>query len=599
MVSQISVTTSPVSGEASPTCMSTGIVYSVTPTAGSGYSWEVPADAVITSGASGPDNNQIMVDFGIQSGSIIVTETNSFGCQGDPVQLSIQLQGCDLTVDFSASKTNLCLGEEVTFTDHTQGLSMGATYQWDFGDGADPSSATLSGPHVVTYATPGLKTVRLIITDIITDTLLLTDYITVNPAPVAVLETAELCGPGDVEIVATLTYADRVEFSIDEGLTIAGSDDSAPYAYNLTLGESETVQVWGRAYHSTNGCYGTWENYAFAISQQLPATEKIASSHPSASVPGYVDIVCSGQQNVLYYVSGEAGATYNWHIWGNQVLDISADNVTEVEIDWDVPAGDYFIELQKTSAAGCTGNVRDTMVLVSQPQPDLGGDVTLCDGNSFTFSLDEEYASYEWSDFSSDPTLTVTVSGEVYVTVWDEYGCSGSDTAMLLISSRPVVNLGNDTVICGDNPLELDAGDFVSYQWSTGETTNPIEVREGAGTVSVTVTNDEGCEGSDEIVINPCDPENLLGVIPNTFTPNDDQVHDSWEIKNLILFPDASIQVFDRWGRIVFKSDGGYDNDWKGTGSNGKDLPVDTYYYIIDLKIEDAEPITGDVTIIR
>jgi gliding motility-associated-like protein len=388
-----------------------------------------------------------------------------------------------------------------------------------------------------------------------------------------------------------------VYFSLDGGLTIDDSDHVAPYSYTATLATTESIHVWGRAYNSVSGCYGTWDNTALAISHPLPVTEKIESSHSGVQVPGYVDVVCPGQQNVLYYVQGEAGATYEWKF--PQLGIPPVEDTTGVEIDWNVPGGDYSIEVQKISSFGCMGEVRDTLVLVDQPRPDLGGDVTLCEGNSHTFGLTENYESYEWNDFSTGPILNVSVQGKVYVNVWDEFGCSGSDTAMLVISSRPVVNLGKDTIVCGDNPLQLNAGDFATYLWSTGETVNPITVHEGAGTVGVTVTNEAGCEGSDEIVIGTCNPEVLLGVIPNTFTPNNDQIHDTWEIKKIYMFPDASIQIYDRWGRIVYKTDGGYDNNWHGTDLNGHDLPVDTYFYIIDLKMKGYVPITGNVTIIR
>ncbi len=218
-------------------------------------------------------------------------------------------------------------------------------------------------------------------------------------------------------------------------------------------------------------------------------------------------------------------------------MGITANNVTGIEIDWDVTGGDYVMQVEKVSDKGCYSAIRDTMVLVSQPKPDLGQDVTICEGSSHTFTLTQSYESYEWNDGTTEPDTEVSTSGQVYVTVWDEYLCTGSDTAYLLISTTPVVDLGSDTVICGDNSLELDAGDFTSYSWSTGETVNPITVREGAGTVSVIVTNADGCEGTDEIIIKPCDPETLLGVIPNTITPNDDNVHDTWKINNIIPVP--------------------------------------------------------------
>jgi gliding motility-associated-like protein len=512
------------------------------------------------------------------------------------VQLDVNLSGCNLVADFSASDTNLCVGEEVIITNHSLGTTSGTTFEWEFGDGATPSSATLSGPHVVNYTTPGLKTVRLVISNGLSDTLVKTNYILVNPVPGVTIESAERCGPGTIDLTATLSDADRVDFSTDGGSTIASTDDSAPYVFTATLGTAETIHVTGKAYNTVSGCSGAWEGDAFAVANQVPVAESIVSSHTGVSAPGYVDVVCSGQQNVLYFVNGESNAIYNWKVPG---LGITANGVTQIEIDWNVAGGEYEIQVEKVSAKGCTSAVEDTMVLVSQPEPELGPDVTVCEGSSHTFSLTQNYENYEWNNGTTGPTLTASASGKVYVTVWDEYQCTGSDTASLLISTTPVVDLGRDTVICGDNSLELNAGDFASYSWSTGETANPIIVREGAGNVSVIVTNADGCQGTDEIIIKPCDAQTLLGVIPNTITPNNDNIHDTWKINNITLFPEASIQIYDRWGRLIFEQNGGYENDWEGKDSSGKDLPVDTYFYIIDLKVKGSSPIAGNITIVR
>jgi hypothetical protein len=253
---------------------------------------------------------------------------------------------------------------------------------------------------------------------------------------------------------------------------------------------------------------------------------KIASANIISPVEGYVDIVCSGKLDALYYVNGDPQSTYNWNIpaWDYP------ENATQIEVDWTVPGGDYVIELQRISGDGCAAQHQRYPSAVAKPEPDLGGEIS-CEGETHTFTLAEEYAVYRWQDNSSASTYTTSASEKVYVEVFDAYGCSGSDTAMVTLYNNPVVNLGADTVICGANSLRLDAGNFVSYDWSTGETGNPVTLYEGAGTVSVTVTDEHGCQASDEIVIRECDPETLLGVIPNTFTPNGDQIHDTWEIK--------------------------------------------------------------------
>ena len=62
-------------------------------------------------------------------------------------------------------------------------------------------------------------------------------------------------------------------------------------------------------------------------------------------------------------------------------------------------------------------------------------------------------------------------------------------------------------------------------------------------------------------------------------------------------YPNASIKVFNRWGAVVHETSGGNYVAWNGT-SNGSELPVGTYYYIIDLNNgDDAQ--TGPITIIR
>jgi gliding motility-associated-like protein len=284
---------------------------------------------------------------------------------------------------------------------------------------------------------------------------------------------------------------------------------------------------------------------------------------------------------------------YNWSI---PELDTTIANEAQFAFNWNAPAGDYTVELQKITSDGCTGTLRDTLVMISQPAVSLGEDVSLCQGENHTFDPGT-YESYLWQDGSTQETFMATTAGTVFVKVTNAYGCSAFDTTKVTLFSNPLVNLGNDTVLCGSSTLQLDAGDFESYAWSTGETTNPITLHAGDGPVSVTVTDENGCQATDEIIITECTPVNLIR-IPNTFTPNEDGYHDAWKITNIESFPDADILVYDRWGRVVFKCGGGYDNNWKGT-SNGNDLPVDTYYYVIDLNVHGSEKISGTVSIIR
>ncbi|MBN1145107.1 MAG: gliding motility-associated C-terminal domain-containing protein, partial [Bacteroidales bacterium] len=593
--------TSLISGNGSPSCMAQDEVYSVVLTAGSTYEWHVPSDATIESGVSGPENNQITVDFGIQSGEVAVIETNVNGCLADTVKLAVELQGCDLVADFSADKTEACPGEEIIFTSNSQGVNSTTLYQWNFGEGAVPATETGIGPHTISYATSGTKTVSLVISNGVTDDTVRTDYITVHEAPSVSLEDVYRCGAGEVLFNAVSPDGQQVEFSTDAlGNNIVATDVTGPdFTYSSVIAESSSLQIWARAVNTVTGCAGTWDSSAFAISYPLPQAGMIETSNKGVNPPpaGYVDAVCIGNKRT-YYVDDPAG-TYNWRIanWRGNGQDTTMSDTVRIDITWNVAGGDYTIELVKISAQGCSSLVRDTLVLVSQPNADLGEDVSICEGESHTFELDEGYSNYEWQGNSGTNTFTESTTGEITVRVVDAYGCDASDTVMLTVNPNPVIFLGNDTSLCGEAYITLDPGDFDSYDWSTNAITQTIDVREGAGNISVTVTDENGCQGFDEIRIGEC---SMLLKIPNAFTPNEDDAHDKWEIPGIELFSGADIKVFDRWGRVVFSSSGAYSsNEWDGKGPNGKDLPVDTYYYIIDLKVPGGELLSGTVDLIR
>ena len=86
--------TSQISGNTNLSCRATGMIYSVTLTPGSSYAWTVPADATITAGASGPNNNQITVTFGLTGGYITVTETSAASCTGIGKAISVSVAAC-------------------------------------------------------------------------------------------------------------------------------------------------------------------------------------------------------------------------------------------------------------------------------------------------------------------------------------------------------------------------------------------------------------------------------------------------------------------------------------------------------------------------
>jgi gliding motility-associated-like protein len=92
--------------------------------------------------------------------------------------------------------------------------------------------------------------------------------------------------------------------------------------------------------------------------------------------------------------------------------------------------------------------------------------------------------------------------------------------------------------------------------------------------------------------------------IPNAFTPNGDGANELWildddenGVNDMYLYPDAELRIYNRWGELIYYSNNVADEPWDGT-YRGRDLPVDSYHYVLDLGNDDP-PITGSVTIIR
>ncbi len=267
--------TSFISGNSNPACNGSGITYSVVNTAGSSYVWNVPSGASI---ASGQGSNSISVNFGTSSGTISVIETNASGCTGSAENLNIILSGCGLDADFSASQPSVCSGGSITFTNTSTGASLGATYLWNFGTGASPSTATGIGPHTITYTGTGSATVSLTVTDGVSNTETKNNFITINALPTV--------------------NAGGALASICQGATTAALDGS--------FGGSATSAIW-----SDGGAGGTFAN-------NTGSTPNTATYTASATAPASVTLT-------LTSVGGTCGTATT-----NKVLSVNAAPVPPV-----------------------------------------------------------------------------------------------------------------------------------------------------------------------------------------------------------------------------------------------------------------------------
>lgn len=138
-----------------------------------------------------------------------------------------------------------------------------------------------------------------------------------------------------------------------------------------------------------------------------------------------------------------------------------------------------------TTAGGCDSIVELHLGIIP-PEP-IPFNANFCPGDSYDFN----------GRIISDP-------GVYLDTLVSTGGCDSITELHLTYAPVPNVNLGNDRVLCGEEQFPIaisaSAGNNMTYLWSNGGTTQTVSVS-NPGTFSVTVTNQYGCTGSDEVEI--------------------------------------------------------------------------------------------------
>ncbi|MDH7515325.1 MAG: SBBP repeat-containing protein [Bacteroidota bacterium] len=151
---------------------------------------------------------------------------------------------------------------------------------------------------------------------------------------------------------------------------------------------------------------------------------------------------------------------------------------------------------QKTHAGGWDAFLVKLGCNVSPPVITAEGPTSFCEGGSVRLVADSGYAHYFWSTGDTTRAVTVSRSGMYTVRAIDADDC-GAASAEIPVTVFPlptplVLPLG-PTAFCEQDSVVLDGGEgFLSYRWSTGDTSRMITVKTSVS-VSVTVVDSNGC----------------------------------------------------------------------------------------------------------
>jgi len=178
-----------------------------------------------------------------------------------------------------------------------------------------------------------------------------------------------------------------------------------------------------------------------------------------------------------------------------------------------------------------------------------------------------------------------------------------------LLNGNPIAL--SDILITLVNPASVSG---ISLDNSTGKVT--VETGTAVGTYILTYRiceklNPTNCDEA-EISVTVISSGGCEILVPTAFSPNDDGIHDHFKIRCVENYPDASLEVFNRWGNLVYKKEkygnvdqwGDAEAWWDGYSNRGlnfgkEKLPPGTYFFILKMNNGAGEPISGSVFLNR
>ena len=200
--------------------------------------------------------------------------------------------------------------------------------------------------------------------------------------------------------------------------------------------------------------------------------------------------ICIGESILLDAGASNPGTTYSWNFnnASTQTIIVSAPQ-------------QYIVVV--TTIGNCVASDSMNLNVSLSPVVDLGPDRVEC--GDFSLNANNPGASFQWSTGANTQMINPPQAGTYWVNVTNQFNCSASDTVAITQGTIPIVDLGQDKVICNGSGTILDLGNpGQQYFWSNGETTQTTMVN-SPGTIIGQVTNGDGCSARDtvQVILSP------------------------------------------------------------------------------------------------
>lgn len=405
--------------------------------------------------------SQTVLATGLTPGNTYYIVVDGFA--GDICSYTISATSGIQVVEAVAVDDQLCLGESTDIDAIVTGTGS-YTYNWS----SSPAGFSSSSPTV--NVNPSVSTEYTVeISGFCGTTTNASVYVTVNDLPTANAGSDETICDGET---ASLSATGGVSYAWDQGLGSGASQSVSPSS-NTTY----TVTVT-----DANGCTDTDD------------VDVLVNPLPTANA-GVDQEICVGESVNL---SASGGVNYSW----NQGLGLGASHTVS-------PSGTTTYQVTAEDANGCT-DTDDVLVTVNPlPNANAGNDITICNGSSVTINATGG-VTYDWDNgLGLGQSHTVTPAGTTTytVTVTDANNCEDTDAITVNVGAALVPDAGNDTSVCENGNIDLQAVGGTTYQWEdaggtilgTGQIVTVAPA--ASGWYYVEVTDGGSCSGEDSVFV--------------------------------------------------------------------------------------------------
>jgi len=486
--------------------------------------------------------------------------------------------GTNLGPDRLISTNNpICAGKTFDIITTETGINA---YKW-FKDNIEIAGETNS---ILTVSTPGTYSVEITLG---TSTCIAKGEIVIeySPAPMLTNTTMVQCDEDqDGVTLFNLTTLNTIITNNDasfgpvtyyENLVDAQSQNTANSISNSSSYSSSPKTIYASVSNSF-GCFATATISLQISNNAFPVVVDYESCDLDNDIDGFYAFPLSDiDASVLNGLP--SGLIVNYYPTYNDAL-----------LQTNVLSGSYVNETQYISriyakiinGSDCYGIQEVDLYVNSNSPPNFGDeDIYLCDEIPSTVSIATSFFSYVWSNGDNDFTTDLTTPGEYTVTVTNSDGCEATKKFIAIASGAPNIISVDINDFQGDaNAVTVNVTGLGTWEYSLDGInfqSSPTFTKIRPGEYQVHVRDLFNC-GDDFYTFFILD-------YPLFFTPNDDTYNDVWKIENLDFYPNATIRIFDRFGKLLKQI--APQNGWDGT-LTGTKLPADDYWFVLELNNE-------------